>query len=279
MGILRSLGDPQPASHGRTSCLSSSKGRSRKQRVKRKPSLSESETIIRQVRALLEHGTRINLHRYPIEVSMSNGDLIMEGEVEHIIAKKLALELAASVAGIKGIVDRLRVTPAEPMEDGAIRDHIRDSLLQESALANCSIRIWDKGVLHTIQDRSATSSATIDIEITDGVVTFNGQVPTLTHKRIVGVLAWWVPGSRDVINGLEVVPVQPDSDDEITDAVRIVLEKNPFLDASQINVTTHNAVVTLAGLVRNQTEKQLAEFDAWYVFGVDRVSNQLTVRE
>jgi osmotically-inducible protein OsmY len=61
--------------------------------------------------------------------------------------------------------------------------------------------------------------------------------------------------------------------------VRIALEKNPFVDASQINVSTRNSVVKLAGLVRNQTEKQLAEYDAWYVFGVDRVINQITVRE
>jgi osmotically-inducible protein OsmY len=239
----------------------------------------ESETIVRQVRAVLEREPRINLHRYPIEVTMSDGDLIVEGEVEHIIAKKLALERAAAVVGIKGIVDRLRVAPAKHMEDGEIRDHVRDALLQELALENCSIRIWDKGELRTIHDSSATSSATIDVEMTGGVVTFNGQVPSLTHKRLAGVLAWWVPGSRDVINGLEVVPVQDDTDDEITDAVRIVHQKNPFVDASQIAINTRNAVVTLEGLVRNQTEKRLAEYDAWYVFGVDGVINQLTVRE
>ncbi len=238
----------------------------------------EPEVIVRQVRALLEHETRINLHRYPIEVTLSDGDLIVAGEVEHIIAKKLALERAASVAGIKGIVDRLRVAPAEHMEDGEIRDHVRNALLQESALENCSLRIWDKGELRTIEDRRATSSATIDVEVNDGVVTLNGQVPSLTHKRIAGVLAWWVPGSRDVINGLEVVPVQDDTDDEITDAVRIVLQKNPFVDASQLAVSTTNSVVTLSGSVRSQAEKQMAECDAWYVFGVDNVSNRLTPR-
>lgn len=238
----------------------------------------EPETIVRQVRAAWEHEPRINLHRYPLEVTVSEGALIVAGEVAHIIAKKLALELAASVAGIRGIVDRLRVAPAELMEDGEIRDHIRDALVQESALENCSIRIWDKGQFRTIQDRSTTSSAMIDVEVNDGVVTFNGQVPSLTHKRIVGVLAWWVLGSRDVINGLEVVPVQDDNDDEITDAVRLVLEKNPFVEASHIRVQTHQCAVTLEGEARNETEKQMAEFDAWYVFGVDQVRNRLTVR-
>jgi osmotically-inducible protein OsmY len=38
-------------------------------------------------------------------------------------------------------------------------------------------------------------------------------------------------------------------------------------------------VVTLEGLVANGTEKDMAEFDAWYVFGVDRVINKLIVLE
>lgn len=81
--------------------------------------MQESEALVRQVCAALEHEPRINLHRYPTAVTFDSGDLTVEGEVEHIIAKKL--ELAAAVPGVKGIVDRLRVTPAEPREDGAIR--------------------------------------------------------------------------------------------------------------------------------------------------------------
>ena len=34
-----------------------------------------------------------------------------------------------------------------------------------------------------------------------------------------------------------------------------------------------------AGLVTNEQVKDMAEFDAWYVFGVDRVINSLAVQE
>jgi osmotically-inducible protein OsmY len=40
--------------------------------------------------------------------------------------------------------------------------------------------------------------------VKEGVVTLDGEVSSLAHKRLCGVLAWWVPGSRDVVNGLEV---------------------------------------------------------------------------
>ena len=59
----------------------------------------------------------------------------------------------------------------------------------------------------------------------------------------------------------------------------MVLQKNPFVDASQIAISTRTSVVTLTGSVRNPAEKQMAECDAWYVFGVDQVSNQLTICE
>jgi osmotically-inducible protein OsmY len=235
--------------------------------------------ILKAVRAAFEHEPRLNLHRYPVHVAVSDGDLVLESEVETIAAKKLALELAAAVPGVSGIVDRLRVVPAQPMGDGAIGDHVRDALLQEPVFENCRIGVWDKGRLETYRDPGPNVAGVIEVAVAEGVVTLNGQVPSLSHKRLAGVLAWWVPGSRDVVNGLDVVPPEEDSDDEITDAVRLVLEKDPFVNADQIRVLTTNSVVTLEGLVANDTERDMAEFDAWYVFGVDRVINKLVVRE
>ena len=34
----------------------------------------------------------------------------------------------------------------------------------------------------------------------------NGRMPGLASKRLAGVLAWWVPGARDVVNGIAVEP-------------------------------------------------------------------------
>jgi osmotically-inducible protein OsmY len=97
------------------------------------------------------------------------------------------------------------------------------------------------------------------------------------HKRLAGVLAWWVPGTRDVVNGLEEVPAEEDNDNELTDAVRLALEKDPFVNAVKIRVTTQDWIVTLDGLVPNETMKQMAERDAWYVLGVKKVDNRIQV--
>jgi osmotically-inducible protein OsmY len=115
------------------------------------------------------------------------------------------------------------------------------------------------------------------VEVTDGVVTLDGLAGSLSHKRLAGVLAWWVPGSRDVVNGLEVVPPMEDNDDEVVDAVRIVLEKDPFVNASRIRVRCRDYVVTLDGEASKPKEREMAEADAWYVFRVNRVVNNITV--
>lgn len=235
------------------------------------------EAICAQVRAALEHESRINLHRYPIHLRYEDGILTVDGEVAHIVAKKLALELAAAVPGVDGLVDRLRVAPTRAMGDGAVRDHVRDALLQEPAFTTFAVAVRDQGQVDTVRPASGTPYGSLEVAVAVGVVTLNGQVPSLSHKRLAGVLAWWVPGSRDVINGLAVEPPEEDTDDEITDAVRLVLEKDRFVTADQIRVRTRERIVTLEGLVPNTTIREMAEFDAWYVFGVDRVVNRLQV--
>jgi osmotically-inducible protein OsmY len=235
--------------------------------------------IVVQVRKELANEPRIDLAHHPLELSFLDGALTMEGEVASLAAKKLALERAAAVAGVDTIVDRLRVTPAKHMEDGEIRDSLRDALLEEGALGDCALRaIVDKQTVR-LRDVAGARGGAIELEVHDGVVILNGEVRSLEHKRLAGVLAWWVPGSRDVVNGIAVEPPEEDSDAQVTDAVRMVLEKDPFVDAGQIRVFTRDATVTLEGLVRTAAEKRMAEADAWYVFGVGGVVNLVEVSE
>jgi osmotically-inducible protein OsmY len=80
-----------------------------------------------------------------------------------------------------------------------------------------------------------------------------------------------------VHNLLEVDPPEDDADNEITDAVRLALEKDPFVNASQITARTTDGAVILEGLVPRPMEREMAEDDAWYVFGVDDVVNGISV--
>ncbi|HEY7559516.1 MAG TPA: BON domain-containing protein [Candidatus Binatia bacterium] len=234
------------------------------------------EDNVKEIRAALEKDRRINLHRFPIAVSVENGDLVLEGEVENIAAKKLAVLLVANIEATARIVDRLRVVPAETMGDQEIRDHVCRVLLDEAALERCLILAGDVEMRRQVVAEPAGS---IVVEVADGIVTLNGSVPSLSHKRLAGVLAWWVPGCRDVVNGLEEVPLESDNDDELVDAVRLVLEKDPFVNAGMIRVSSENWIVTLEGLVPNDMMKKMAERDAWYVLGVKQVINEIQTKE
>ncbi|MFY9874335.1 MAG: BON domain-containing protein, partial [Rhodomicrobium sp.] len=95
-----------------------------------------------------------------------------------------------------------------------------------------------------------------------GIVTLNGAIPGLTSKRLAGVMAWWVPGVRDVVNGIEVKPPEEDSPNMIEEAVRVALEKDPLVNASQIRVGVRNTWVRLTGAVAGSAEREAAERDA-----------------
>ena len=234
--------------------------------------------VLTAVRASFEREPRINLHKYPVRMDFSDGVLTLEGEAEHVAAKKLSLELAIAVPGVTGIVDRLHVMPSTHMGDGAILDAVRDALLHAPGLQNCTIQVKRKGTWETVREATVTPHGVIQLSVTDGVVLLDDHVTSLIQKRLAGVLTWWVPGSRDVVNGMEVVPLQEDSDEEIAKAVRLVLEKDPFVNVERIRVTVKKAVVTLEGDAPSVPQKEMAEFDAWYVFGVDKVHNRLEVR-
>jgi len=240
--------------------------------------LADERTVTAAVHAALASEPRIDLQRYPIAIAFDGQSLTLEGEAPSVAAKKLALEHAAAVPAVTGIVDRLHVKPAQRMGDGEIRDLLRDALLQEPALAECAIHEIVKGKRETVRETPATVRGAIEIDVRDGIVTLNGTVTGLDEKRLAGVLAWWIPGTRDVVNGLAVDPDEEDSFDMIAEAVRLALEKDAWVDASQLRVGVRGRIVTLAGVLPSEAQRDMAERDAWYVFGVDVVVNNIEVR-
>jgi osmotically-inducible protein OsmY len=239
--------------------------------------VNERLAILDTVRARLRSDPRVGIGKHRVGIGWDAGVLTLEGEVGDVAAKKRALIAAATVPGVDEIVDRLHVAPAERMGDGQVRDLLRDALLQEPAFDEFAIRERTGGKSVPVRTSPKDVRGNIEIEVRDGVVTLNGAVPGLDGKRLAGVLAWWVPGSRDVINGIAVEPAEIDGDEAIAEAVRLALEKDPFVNASQLRVAVHHAVVTLSGLLPTESQRDMAESDAWYIFGVNGVTNRIEV--
>ena len=67
-------------------------------------------------------------------------------------------------------------------------------------------------------------------------------------------------------------------DSDIKRDVEDELRWDPDIDATDVGVTVHNGVVTLAGFVRSYAQKTQAEVDAKRVAGVSAVANDIEVR-
>ena len=240
--------------------------------------MTQTENLREKALAAIRSEPRIGPHFKPLTLTIdADGTATIEAEVDNVASKRLALERLAATQGVNGIIDRLRVKPASKMSDDGILDHLRKAYYQEPAFQQIRITERENGEPKLVRDALPEVRGEIEIEVADGVVTLNGSLPGLASKRLAGVLAWWVPGSRDVINGIAVNPPEEDAPIRIEEAVRIALAKDPFVNASQVRVGVRHRTVRLTGSVRSDAAKDAAEWDAWYIFGVDDVENEIVV--
>lgn len=244
-----------------------------------------ARAVTEAVLAALRSEPRLGATFRPEQLAFDGeGTLTLAAEVADVAAKTRALEAAARHPAVRYVVDRVRVTPAARMTDDEILAHLRTAFATEPALqgyALCEAPAGPTpGVARFVPVSGAVEGAggRIDYEVRDGVVILNGAVPGLVAKRLAGAMAWWVPGVRDVVNALEAMPPEEDAPILIEEAVRVVLERDPWLEAGQIRVGVRGRVVRLTGLVASEAQRHMAEHDAWSVFGVDEVVNEIEVR-
>jgi osmotically-inducible protein OsmY len=237
------------------------------------------QAVLQAFRADSRLGPYFSLSQVTIE---ADGTLVLEGEVSSVAEKKLALLLAARATGASRIADRIRVRPAAAVGDKEMRARLREVLATDADFADLDLREDVAAGILATQFKPVAGAADprgrIDIEVEQGVIILNGSVPTLVRKRLAGALAWRTNGVRDVINGLVVDPPEEDGPDQIGEAVRIVLERDPAFDAAQIKVGVRERVVRLTGVLRSQNARQAAINDAWTVFGVDEVLDEIQIR-
>lgn len=235
------------------------------------------ERLLADVNKALAAETRVEIEDLSIEFNADEGVLSVHGRVDSIMAKRIAANVARRVAGKECLVaDRLRVRAARSGEL-ELRDAVARTLAAENLFRDHTLAVEAGGHRETIR-AGAPGAGRIEASVDDSVVTLVGRVSSLGHRRFAEVLMWWTAGCERVDNLLEIAPPEQDSDNEITDVVRMALEKNPMVHASQLRVGTAAGIVELRGLVPSEEERQLAVLDAWYVPGVWDVVDRIEVR-
>jgi osmotically-inducible protein OsmY len=236
-------------------------------------SVADEKRLAERVASTLRADARIARAR-DIRLVVTDGVVLLEGEVPDIASKRRAHARVLACEGVRSAVDRVRVPPTERMGDGAIRDHVVAAIGGDTTFAECSLKFVRDGELVLAREALDPRHGSISVRVVDGEVILDGTTPSLVHKRLAGVLAWWVPGTRNVVDALVVSPEEVDGDDEMTEAVRVVLEKDPLIDAAQIVVSTDHGRVTLRGTLASDAQRTLAERDAWFVEGVLDVNSR-----
>lgn len=232
--------------------------------------MAESATV-RSIRAALERANDVDLHHNRIEVIGGN-NIRLEGEVNNIVVKRRALQVARQACNGLDIEDNLLVHVERERTGQALLQAVVDALAGEPVFREFAVRAR-RG-----EPPPADGRNWIEVEVDVGRVRLYGEVWSLSHRRIAEVLAWWVPGTADVDNRIHVQPPEHDNDSEITDAVRLVFDKDPSLDAQQIYIRTNNGEVHLEGSVTSEVNRRIADYDCWYIPGVHKVHNKLEVR-
>lgn len=212
--------------------------------------------IRKRAKAALRFDDTLDAANLDLNVAVRDGEVTLTGTVSQPWQKFRAGWIVSQVPGVRRIVNRVHVEPPAARTDKEIANELFDAFVHDPYL----------------------DERCINPEVEQGVVRLRGRVPSLVHKRLAGVMAWWCAGVRDVINDLEVEHPEPDSNEELGEAIAAALEMDPIVDGGTIAVhVTGNHDVTLTGAARSPEEREAAENDAWCVDGTRSVDNRLVV--
>lgn len=238
--------------------------------------IADPDKLLNDVNAALQADTRIDIDDLMLELGVDDGVLVLRGNVDSIREKRIAANVAGrAVNGQCPVRDELFVRGAAT-GDLELRDDVAKTLAAEGAFLDYSLSVVSGSHRDSLR-HGQPGAGHIEAIVDNGCVALEGEVGSLSHRRLAEVLVWWRSGCRRVDNRLAVTPPEEDHDNEITDAVRIALEKDPLVHATQLRVGTAAGVVEIRGLVTSEQERKLAINDGWYVPGVWDVVDHIAV--
>jgi osmotically-inducible protein OsmY len=137
------------------------------------------DEIVRRILDVLRWST--TLPADVVKVKVQSGWVTLSGAVEWNYQRAAAARAIRDMTGVKGVTNAIQITPkASPVD---IRDRIVKALKRQAELDMQNIRV----------------------EVSDGAVTLEGKVHSLTERRVAEQAVWAVPGIREVRDRLSVI--------------------------------------------------------------------------
>lgn len=193
-----------------------------------------------------------------ISVKVNDGSVELEGDVTSLTAKDAAFDDAYLVDGVLSVKNDLDVRfPAE-----------------KTVPSDLDIKT---NLINTLSFNSDLESYKIDVSVDNGWITLEGTVNAYWEKVAAENEALDINGVLGVTNNLGVVPTDSYLDENIAEDIVNALERNVYVNASDIDVKVEDGEVTLDGTVKTYKAKNAAYDSALYTPGVILVNNRIIV--
>ena len=195
------------------------------------------------------------LHAAEIGVIAKNGIVTLTGTVDNYYKKNEAENAAKKVNGVKAIVERIEIKPADSK-------NINDNYIAEK-------------ILNVFKSDFSIPDEKIKLKVEKGWVTLEGNVNWNYQKEAAKNAVIGLMGVRGVTNNIR---TRSDRNDDVKKtAIEKAIHNNAALEHDHIEVTVKNNDVKLSGLVNSFFEKEEAERIAWKTPGIWSVENEIGV--
>ncbi len=213
--------------------------------------MKSDSALRRDVERELEWEPSIDERR--IGVSAIDGVVTLTGEVSTYAEKLKAERAVERVAGVRGVVNELKVQLAGEYSDTDIA----------------------KAAVAALRSDVTVPADRVKVKVDKGWVKLTGDVYGDFQRRAAERAVRNLPGVRGVSNLIAITARAEPHD--VKQKIEETLQRAAALDAKNIDVIVTGGEVTLRGTVRSFLERYEAEKAAWAAPGVTMVHNEIRV--
>jgi len=228
-----------------------------------------------------------------ISVTSRDGMVTLSGLVSEEVHKSLAQETVANIAGVRNIDNQLETKPEfTATSDELIMAKVKLQLLSHKNLSAVKTDILVQDGIVTLNGQ-AKNQAQVDLtteyiqdiegvkDVKNNMSAINDKTTVQTIEERVEVVGRKIGDTAEAVSrkiGYNADEIGGSIDDaSITALVKATLLFHRSTSAIKTKVDTLDGVVTLTGIARNSSEKELAEKFVLDISGVKSVINKMSV--